>query len=346
MTDDRNALSTPTVLVTGGSGFLGSWAVVKLLVEGYQVRTTVRRSSREDDVRSMIAPLIDTEAQARLHFHEADLLKDKGWKAAAEGVDFVLHVASPMPIGEYRGQDVITPAREGTRRVLEAALAGGVRRVVLTSSTQAATPVDKNGPTDESVWPEYPDEQIHQYPRAKTLSEQDAWRFAEESGGALELATVLASNIQGPVLGSDYSASIDLVARMLNGKMPAMPRLGTRMVDVRDLVDLHLLAMTRPSAAGERFLAAGDFLWLTEVADVLRAALGEQARKVPRRTLPDWVVRFGGRFNPELAQLAPSLGFRSTITSRKAEELLGWHPRPARQSVIDTATSLLNKGLV
>lgn len=332
-----------TVMVTGGSGFVGGWAVVELLRRGYRVRTTIRNLAREAEVRATIASQVETK---QLSFFAADLLHDAGWEEVVAGADYVLHVASPMPTGEYRGQNVIGPAREGTRRVLEASLKAGVKRVVITSSTAAAIPTTDNATTDETVWTDLPDAPVNNYPRSKTLAERDAWDFIEKSGGAMELSTVLPANIQGPVLGHDYSASVSLIELMLKGKLPALPRIGYGIVDVRDLVELHLLAMTSPLAAGERFIASGEFLWFSDIARILRANLGARAAKVSTRHLPDFVVRLGAHFNPEMAQLAPDLGKHRKISSAKAERMLGWRTRPAETSILDTANSLIEKGLV
>lgn len=156
---------------------------------------------------------------------------------------------------------------------------------------------------------------------------------------------VLPGSIQGPVLGGDYSASVDIIALMLRGKMPAVPRFGFNIVDIRDLVELHILAMTHPKAAGERFLAAGEFLRFSQWAQILRAELGPAARRTPRLTLPDWTVRLEARFNPMLDQV-PNLGVHFRVSTRKAQELLGCHPRPARVTLVDTARSLIDKHLV
>lgn len=344
MTETTPEVAGQTVLVTGGSGFVGGWVIIELLRRGYQVRTTVRQLARETTVRGVLAAHEATATPRRLSFHEADLLTDEGWKEAAEGADYVLHVASPMPVGEYRGQDVIIPAREGTRRVLEAAHAGGARRVVITSSAAAAIPQDRDSIIDEHVWSDLPDNPIYNYPRSKTLAEQDAWRFAEATG--LELSTVLPGSIQGPVLSNDYSPSVEVVALMLNGKMPVVPRYGFNTVDIRDLAELHVMAMTHPKAAGERFLAAGEFLWFSQMAQILRTELGSAARKTPRVTLPDQFVRLVAYFNPMLAQMVPNLGVQFHISTRKAQELLNWHPRPAKQSLIDTAHSLIDNHLI
>ena len=341
--DAAHGAADGLVLVTGGSGYIGSWAVIGLLRQGYRVRATIRSLAREAEVRAMIAGEVDPGD--RLSFVAADLLRDDGWDAAATDATYVLHVASPMPVGEFRGQDVIRPAREGTRRVIEAAARAGVKRVVLTSSAAAAIPADKRRQvSDETVWTDLPDKPIYGYPRAKVLAEQDAWTLVRSLGGP-ELATVLPTQVQGPVLGRDYSASVEVVAMMLGGKMPLIPRIGFGIIDVRDLIDLHLLAMIRPEAAGERFLASSDFLWFTDIARILRDRLGKRAAKVPRRAMPDWLVRTGGLFNAELAQIAPNLRVRTAMTTSKATRFFGWHPRPAEQSVIDTAESLLAHGL-
>ena len=334
-----------TVLVTGGSGYLGGWAAIGLLRQGYRVRATVRNLTREDDVRATIAAQVDIGD--RLSFAAADLLKDEGWDRAMDGIAYVLHVASPMPVGEFRGQDVIRPAREGTRRVLDAAAKAGVKRVVLTSPTAAAMPKQRSDTVaDENTWTDLPAKAIYNYPRSKTLAEQDAWALARSPGVTTELTTILPASIQGPVLGSDYSASIDIVRLMLNGRMPVLPRIGFGIVDVRDLVDLHLRAMTSPAAAGERFIASGEFLWFSDIARLLRENLGPRAAKVPTRTIPDVVVRLGGLFNAEMAQLAPNLGQRANISAAKAERVLGWRTRAASASIIDAATSLIERGLV
>lgn len=334
-----------TVLVTGGSGYVGSWAIVELLRLGYSVRTTVRSLSREKEVRAMIAGQVD--AADRLSVFAANLLQDDGWESAIEGSDYVLHVASPMPIGEFRGQDVIRPGREGVRRVLQASLNAGVKRVVLTSSTAAAM-LKQNGQTkvNETIWTDLPDKSIYNYPRAKTLAEQDAWEIMSKAGGAMELTTVLPSSIQGPVLGADYSASVDIVGLMLKGKMPAVPRIGFNIVDVRDLADLHIRAMTSPEAAGQRIIGAGEFLWFSDIAKLLRDNLGERASKVRSRTLPDWIVRIGALFNAEMAQIAPSLGSFAEIDTTKADRLLGWRTRTVKSTILDTANSLIERGLV
>jgi dihydroflavonol-4-reductase len=292
------------------------------------------------------------DADERLTVFAADLLADQGWSEAAAGVDYVMHVASPMGVGEYKSQDLVPPAREGTRRALEAARRGGARHVVLTSSLEAAIPPKvrseaAGAPTDESVWTDTRSRTVSNYRRAKTLAEQDAWAFIKGGGDtAMTLTTILPAFIQGPVMGADYSGSVDTVARMLKGQVPAVPRLCFAIVDIRDLVDLHMRAMTDPRAVGERFIATSESLWMLQIADVLREHLGDRAAKLPKAEAPDAMIRLAAVANPELRQILPGLGVRREFTSAKAEQLLGWRARPARNSIIDAADSLIAAGLV
>ncbi len=323
---------------------------MELLKRGYSVRTTVRSLIREAELRSTVSKFVNIDD--RLTVFAADLLADQGWSEAAGGIDYVIHVASPMGVGEYKNQDLVAPAREGTRRVLEAARRGGARHAVLTSSLEAAVPPKVRGssaaiPTDEAVWTNVRARNVSNYRRAKTLAEQDAWALIKEGGhGAMTLTTILPSFIQGPVMGADYSGSVDLVARMLKGEIAAVPKLYFAIVDIRDLVDLHLKAMTHPRAVGERFIGTSDSLWMLQIAEVLREHLGERSLKLPTAEAPNLMIRLAAVSNPELRQITLGLGVRREFTSAKAERLLDWRPRPARNSITDAADSLLAKGLV
>jgi dihydroflavonol-4-reductase len=335
-----------SVLVTGGSGYLAGWTIVGLLRRGYHVRATLRRLERAAEVRLRIATQI--QADDRLSFIQADLLHDCGWAAAVDGVDFVIHIASPMPVAEFRRMDMVIPAREGTLRILRAARAAQVQRVVMTSTMDAALPQPGGDPrttADESLWTKLPSAKADSYTRSKILAEQEAWSYVA-ANGAPELTTVLPAFMQGPVLGSDYSASISVLASLLNGAMPRIPKLGWEIVDVRDVVDLHLTAMTAPAAAGQRFIGTSQFLWLSEIALLLREQLGDEAAKIPTRTMPDVLMRVAALFQVELRTLVPKLGVKQLGSSAKAEKVLGWEPRPAAIAVIDGARSLIESGLV
>ncbi|HEX8779044.1 MAG TPA: aldehyde reductase [Rhodanobacter sp.] len=337
------------VLVTGGSGFIGSHCILQLLAAGYEVRTTVRSRQREGAVRAMLRQG-GAEPGGRLSFAEADLERDAGWAEAVAGCDHVLHVASPFPPTLPKHQDeLIVPAREGALRVLRAARDAGVRRVVLTSSFAAVGygHPQQAAAFDETSWTDVDGEDVQPYAKSKTLAERAAWDFIAREGSALELSVVNPVGVFGPVLGPDYSTSILLVQRLMDGAMPGCPQLQFGVVDVRDVADLHLRAMSDPAAKGERFLAvAGDFMSIREIAVTLKARMGDAARKVPTLQLPNWLVRLAALRDPAVKQILPELGKRKNATAAKAQRMLGWSPRPNRDAVVATAESLVQLRLL
>ncbi len=339
-----------TILVTGGSGFLGSHCLLQLLQAGHQVRATIRHLDREHEVRAMLRQGgAQDGGGGRLTFFAADLSHDAGWKEAIDGCEYVLHVASPFPAGAPKHEDeLIVPAREGALRVLRAAREAGVKRVVLTSSFAAIgyghPPQD--APFDETAWTEIGNPDVQPYMKSKTLAERAAWDFVAREGGELELCVVNPVGIFGPVLGPDFSASIGIVQAMLKGAMRFCPRVYFGVVDVRDVADLHLRAMTDPAAKGERFLAvAGEPLSMLDVAKILRSGLKEKAKHVPRWQLPDWLVRLAAKRVPTLREVVPQLGKVRRSTADKARRLLDWSPRSGRESILATGESLVQLGL-
>lgn len=337
---------TKTVLVTGGSGFLGGWCLVELLRRGYRVRTTVRDLSREAELRARIAP--EVAAGERLTVHAADLLADDGWAEAVAGCDYVLHVASPFPPAQPKDPDeLILPAREGTLRVLRAALDAGVERVVVTSSVAAVRGgvASAAAPLTEADWTDGDDTALQPYTRSKALAERAAWGLVEERGERGRLATVNPGAILGPVLSQDRSFSLEMVERLLKG-VPGTPRIGFSVVDVRDVADLHVRAMTAPEAGGERFIAVAEFQWMADVAAVLRERLGPAAAKVPKRSIPNFAVRAMGVFDPGVRSIVGQLGQRVELSSVKARSMLGWSPRPTEETIVDCARSLIDEKVV
>ncbi|MFS2109127.1 SDR family oxidoreductase [Sphingomonas sp. Sphisp140] len=341
-------MTTHTVLVTGGSGFVGSHVILQLLAAGHEVRTTVRSLSREPQVRATLEKAgADT---SRLHFFAADLEKDEGWAEAVAGCDYVQHVASPFPQSQPEDeQELIRPAVNGTLRVLRAARDAGVKRVVLTSSFAAIGYGHGQRHSDytEADWTDVNGPAVQPYMKSKTLAERAAWDFVAAEGNGMELAVVNPVGIFGPALNDDLSTSIWLVKSMIEGRMPGLPDLWFGVVDVRDVASLQVDAMTHEKAAGERFLAvAGKAMSIPEMAEVLRSGLGPAGARITRRRVPSWVVRIMALFNPMAREAAPRLGIRSSASNAKARKLLDWQPRSNEEAILATAHSLIDLGLI
>jgi nucleoside-diphosphate-sugar epimerase len=338
--------NSETVLVTGGTGYVAGWCITELLRRGYSVRTTVRSLSKEPAVRAAVPADINTPD--RLTFFAADLLEDDGWDAAVSGCDYVLHVASPLGTGDPDNKEsLVAPARDGALRVLRAAAKAGVKRVVMTSAATAATPPMKNpdSVSDETVWFD-PLEEVDAYRHSKRLAERAAWDFMKSHPGPTTLTTVLPGAVFGPILTTRSLGSTEVIRRLLQGKVPANPRFGLQVVDVRDLADLHIRAMISPRAAGERFLGVGEFLWMSEISSILRARLGEAASEVPTRNMPDFLFKLFAMFDPSLRAMTPRLGKKHQHTAAKALQLLGWQSRPAATTLVDCAQSLISNHMI
>jgi len=335
------------VLVTGGTGFIAQHCILALLRQGYRVRTTLRSPAREAEVRGNLKTG-GAEPGDRLSFVTADLEDDRGWAEAAAGCAYVLHGASPTPSGNHaHEEDWIKPAVEGNLRILRSARDAHVRRVVLTSAFGAicAGQPPLSRPFNETDWSNLSGN-VWPYQKSKTLSERAAWDFIEREGGELELSVINPTAVLGPVLGPDYSHSIGIITNMLNGQR-GCPKINCGFVDVRDVADLHVLAMTHPAAKGERFLAtAGESLWMIEVAKVLRRRMGASASNVRLRELPNWLVRLAALRNPGMRGIATLLGRNMNATSEKASRLLGWSPRSSEEAIVATAESLIRLGLL
>jgi len=338
-----------TVLVTGGSGFIASYCILQALEAGYAVKSTVRNLKREGDVRATLASA-GAKAGDRLSFFAADLEKDAGWADAVAGCQYVLHVASPFPTGAPKHEDeLIVPARQGALRVLRAAKAAGVKRAVLTSSFAAIgyghPTMDR--PFTEEDWSVVDAGDMRAYAKSKTLAERAAWDFIKADGAPMELSVVNPVGVLGPVLGADYSTSILIVQKLMDGAMPGCPRFSFGIVDVRDVAAMHLLCMTKPEAAGQRFLAiAGPFLSMLDIARVLKARLGSAAKRVPTNELPDFLVRLAALADPAVGQIVPELGKKKEASNEKARRVLGWNPRSNEDAIVATAESMMKLGLL
>jgi dihydroflavonol-4-reductase len=340
----RSAFAMATVLVSGGSGYIAGFLIRQLVSEGWRVHTTVRNLANEGAVRKLLA--VD---ESRLRFFAADLNADAGWAEAMAGCSHVAHVASPLPRGVPKDADeLIVPARDGALRALKAAKAAGVRRFVMTSSVAAISYGRPRGVhhLTEADWTDLTKPGLTPYIQSKTVAERAARDWVAREGGSLEYCSICPSVVLGPVWSSDYSSSVLVVRKLLDGGMAACPDVGFGIVDVRDVADLHVRALNAPGMAGERFIASGRFMKLREVADVLRAQLGDDARRVTTRNVPDWLVRIAARFNPLARAVVSELGNVRNQSAAHAKAVLGWATRPEEQSIVDCARSLIALGIV
>lgn len=333
-----------TVLVTGGSGYIGGYVIRQLAAEGWTVHTTIRSLKREAEVRAALAV-----PEEQLRFFAADLTDDAGWTDAVAGCSHVVHVASPLPTGAVRHEDdLIVPAREGALRALRFARDAGVKRVVMTSSVAAIAYGHgrKVGRYTEADWTNVDGPQVHAYAKSKTLAERAARDFMAREGGGMEYCSVNPSAVLGPVFSKDFSGSLEVVTRLLGGALPGIPNFGFGVVDVRDVADLHVRALTAEGMDGERFIASGPFLMMGEIADILRRRMGPKAHKVPRRRLPDLMLRAAAIFDPAIRMVTGELGKVRETPAGHARERLGWVPRDVEDTIADTARSLIDHGVV
>lgn len=341
------------VLVTGASGFVAQHLILQLLAKGYSVRGTLRSMKRADEVRAVLAQH-DPRAKD-IELVEADLGADAGWTEAVKGCEFVQHVASPFPAVHPKDEmELIRPARDGALRVLRAAKAAGVKRVVMTSSMAAIAygHCDKRAEvSDETMWsnPDGPDNTP--YTKSKTIAERAAWDYVagKSHGGegkGLELAVINPTGILGPALSKDVSTSLEIPIRLMNGKTPGLPRLGFSFVDVRDVAECHVKAMEIPAAAGERFIASEDFVWFSEAAAMVREAFPAYDAKIPKRNVPDWLLKVMAVFQPIYKQTVTELGRTRRANNTKATRVLGVKFRTAKEALLSSAQSLIDLKVV
>ncbi|MBI4923428.1 MAG: NAD-dependent epimerase/dehydratase family protein [Devosia nanyangense] len=338
---------TDLILVTGASGFVGKWCVVKLLTKGYRVRGTVRSEAKATQVRETVSREVGSEAAGRLDLVHCDILDDAAWTDAMRGVDAVMHVATAIRADEPKDQSlVIRPAMEGTARVLKFTHEAGVKRVILTSSI--ATVGYGHGQTsgsrvynethftnlDNMRWP-------WAYCIGKTRAEQAAWAYAKSNGMAL--TTIHPGAIIGPALDDDASISLGMVSGLLDNSMPALPSNGFSIIDVRDVADLHVAALEHPEAAGERYLATAEYMPFPKVAEVIQEAYPD--RKIVKRTVPDWIIRLVAMFGGPARQIINDIGNEKIFDGSKGERLLGRKYIGARESILATAESVIRLGL-
>ena len=338
-----------TVLVTGATGFIAKHIVLELLNAGCRVVGSLRTESRRDEVRAALRPHLPSgcDLDERLRFVTLDLSGDDGWREAMSGVDVLMHTASPLPMAQPRDEnELVRPAVDGTLRALRAARAAGIRRVVLTSSTAAVTnrePRIHKERHDESDWSDPEWAGITPYSKSKTLAERAAWDFVGSEAPGMELTTINPCLVLGRPLDDFYGASLRLVERLLRGKDPLLPKVGMGVVDVADVARMHVRAMTAAGAPGKRFIGAAEFMWIAEIAGLLKAACPD--RRIPLRTAPDFVIRLAGRFDRSIRSIVPLLGRRQELDNARARELLDMDFIPAAESVRAAGRYIMERGL-
>ncbi|WP_099367540.1 SDR family oxidoreductase [Sphingobacterium sp. 1.A.4] len=332
-----------TVLVTGGSGFIATHCIIVLLKNGYKVKASLRSLKKSELVKEMLTKG-GINSFENLSFVEAELSNEKSWETAAEGCQYVIHTASPTPNTDAKSEDdFVTPAVNGVLFVLRAAKKAGVKRVVLTSAFGAVGfGTNKTTPYTEEDWTVI-NGTVAPYQRSKTISEKAAWEFIKKEGEGMELSVINPIGVLGPILSHDYSHSIQTIKNMLNGGMKSCPKAAFGYVDVRDVADLHFLAMTKSEANGQRFIAVeGKALSFLETANILKKNFGEKARNVPSKEVSNWVIKLVALFNPKAKLIIPYLGLVKEASNEKAKTLLGWKPRKVEEAVVATAQSLID----
>ncbi|MBP1045045.1 aldehyde reductase [Enterococcus sp. BWM-S5] len=339
------------VLVTGGTGFVGTQIIFQLLEKGYMVKTTVRSFKSKDRVIDVLKSN-GVSAIENLSFAEADLSKDEGWDEAMEDCEYVLSVASPVFFDIPKDEnEVIRPAIDGIIRILKAANRSKVKRVVMTSNFGAVGFSKKNGAqevTTENDWTDENEPGISAYEKSKLLAEKAAWSYIETEGKQLEFATINPVAIFGPSLNNHVSGSFDLLKSLLNGSTKRVADIPLNVVDVRDVADLHIRAMVTPEAKGQRFIASADGqISMMEIAELIRKERPELAYKIPTKKLPNVLIEAGALVNKHAREGKLFLDMNRNVSNDKAKKLLEWSPISTNeQAVLAAVDSLVEYGLV
>lgn len=341
------SISSTKVLVTGASGFIGLHTTLRLLQLGYNVRATVRSEGHQKNVLETLSKHLDA---SKLEFALADLSRDEGWIEVVQGCNGVIHVASPyLAVNPKDENEMIIPARDGTLRVVKAAQVEGIRRVVMLSSVVAISSghEGENRTFDENDWSDLK-KTDSVYSKSKTLAEHAAWDFIQsvENKSGMELVAINPTNVFGPVLDGHYHTSTEWYRTIMRAESPGVAHTQMDLVDVRDLVEVLVKALTVPGAAGKRFICNGASIPLKEFADILHDNFSDRGYRVPNRILPDFIVRFMGMWMPKVKAVAVQLHWEHTLSTEQTGRVFGWQPRPYKQTILEMAESLVKFGLV
>lgn len=327
-----------SVLLTGISGFIAKRIALDLLQAGYRVTGTLRSPKREPEVRAALAANgLDAAHLDRLSFVHVDLEQDAGWAQAMAGIDAVVHTASPFPIAQPKDEQVvIRPAVDGTLRVLKAAQAAGVRRVVLTSSVEAVMH-GQSGTLTEANWSDLTSPTATAYTKSKTLAERAAWDFVARHP-EMQLTTINPGLVLGTPLDRETGSSVGVIKRLYSGKVPAVPDFSLPVTDVADVSQAHVAALRTPASIGQRYMIADRFMSIPEMASVLKAAYPR--RRIATRVAPKVLLRILALFDAELRSILPAIGRTAGLDNRKLREELGVKVTPAQESILATARFL------
>ncbi|MGR3291114.1 MAG: SDR family oxidoreductase [Paracoccaceae bacterium] len=335
-----------TVLLTGATGFIAKHIALKLLNAGYDVVGSVRSLSRGDEVRAAVQPHIskNVDLDKNLRFVALDLGEDTGWDEAMAGIDILMHTASPFPLAQPKDEnDLIRPAVDGTLRALRAAHKAGIKRVVLTSSFAAVMKAklpDGRDVFNEDDWSDPNDPTIDAYSKSKTMAEQAAWNFIRDQAPDMALTTINPTLVLGVPLDMHFGSSVEVVQRILRAKDPMLPNLGLGVVDVGDIAEMHVRALSSPATEGKRILGIAEFVWFADLAKILKARFPD--RKIVTRVAPNFLIRLLAIFDSSIRSIVSNLGKRFDVSNDRAKQLLGMEFVPADQCLIATAEFLID----
>jgi dihydroflavonol-4-reductase len=347
----KKAKAMTKVLLTGSSGYIGKHITLRLLLDGFEVRGSVRNSAKADEVRAAVKTHLPEgfDLAKKLSFVELDLEKDSGWPEALKGMDVLIHSASPFPIASPKDEnELVKPAVEGTLRALKAAHGAGVKRVILTSSVAAIYGTDlPKGKTefDETVWSD-PNHIIGRvaYTKSKTLAEKAAWDYIKSDAPEIELTTINPVLVAGVPLDVNFGASVSVVERLMNGKDPVLPDMAFGIVDVKDVAAMHVKAIKIDATKGERFIANAGSRTFIQMAKTLKAEFPN--RKIPTNQAPSFLIRFLALFDGEIRAVLPTLGKHINASSKKAQSILGIDFIAPETSLVETAQYLIDNNLL
>jgi len=338
------------VLITGASGYIGKHITLQLLNQGYEVRASVRNLAKSAEVRDAVRPhrLDSSNLDSRLTFVELDLEKDSGWDVALQGIDVLMHTASPFPLASPKDEnDLIRPAVDGTLRALNAAKSAGVKRVILTSSMAAiygrelSTGVSEY---DETMWTDV----THPvgrgaYTKSKTLAEKAAWDYIKSDAPEIALTTINPVLVLGAPLDKNFGSSISVVERILKGSDPMLPDLKFAIVDVRDVAKMHVDAIKIEETKGERILSSSETKSFVEIAKYLKSIYPQS--KVKTTQAPTAIIKLLSIFDGTIKTILPQLGKPMKINNAKAKRLMGMNFIPVEVTLRDSADYLIKNGL-